>query len=1049
MEHRDLAQFAMYRSPTSYIELKKAVKDFAAGRNAFRAARPSQRPQDPVRVLNRKDAVRSDNLEHKVDALTNQLAELSLMIAKKSAGASQADRSNNMNCSFCKEPGHSASRFRVNLHRDTRCSKCGKIGHAIETCWAKEGRYGTPQIALAPRSGDQTGSKQVTFIAESTDGGLVAAAKRNAEGEAIPKQRKIRDEVTIPKLLNPSRTVPPGLPMAPGRTLFEAPIARKPKRKKMKTRKAALQEHVGKYNVVSELARAPSGLTFGQLVLGDAESARREINGLLARKARRRPGFAGPVELQPRRLRITTVRVYGTEAHAMLDSGAVPNIMSPKLVQKLSLTPKATKKHITVANGKDEPCMGILEQVPVSFGNLVSKMDFLVVNGAPYDVIIGLPALEEIQACIDLGRQHVQVTVNNRKTRLGLEMDNGPREDESSTDSEDFTSDSPAGPAESSDDETEYVFAVRDKEPFETDSEFPPENDDEGDLEREKWDLLNTKLCQIEKDRADKVTASIRDAAIAAWYLDDLLPADVPVTHSFELEDKRPISLKARWLPPIYNDAVRKELGKMEKAGIIKPSASAWSFPVVIVRKKDGKPRFCVDYRLLNRNMKPDKWPLPKIEEIFDDLEGGKVFSTLDLFSGYWQVRMAEECKEKTTFVCRYGTFKFEVMPFGLMNAPSTFQRMMDYVFRDLPFVRVYLDDVVVFSYSMSAHVEHLLQVFQVIAKSGLKLKIEKCAFAQSQTKPLGHVVGNEGIAVDQEKISAIVNTPEPRTVTEMRSFLGLSGYYRRFILRFAEVFAVLHATTSAKAKFSFTKEMRSAFEVLKQKLTTPPLLSLPDFDVPFVVETDASSVAVGAVLAQKKKDGKIHPVQYASRTMKKTERNYSACEREAFTVIFALMKFRVYLLSTQRFLLITDHQSLQYAFKKKDMHGRLACWMDFLAEYDFEVKYRAGVKNGAADFLSRLRAVLPSDEDGEKGEDLVCSILVSISEHKKGLEPHLRDTYRLLEMQEMVEQESGKRSSIKQNAKRFMTWSGRLFRRTKKGLRLVPGMGKRVEILR
>ena len=336
------------------------------------------------------------------------------------------------------------------------------------------------------------------------------------------------------------------------------------------------------------------------------------------------------------------------------------------------------------------------------------------------------------------------------------------------------------------------------------------------------------------------------------------------------------------------------------------------------------------------------------------------------------------------------------------MNAPSTFQRMMDYVFRDIPFVRVYLDDVVVFSDSMSSHVEHLLQVFEVIAKSGLKLKIEKCAFAQSQTKLLGHVVSAEGIAVDQEKISAIVETPEPRTVTEMRSFLGLAGYYRRFIPRFAEVSSVLHAVTSAKVKFSSTEETRSSFEQLEQKLTTPLLLALPDFDVLFVVETDASSVAVGAVLAQKKKDGKIHPVKYASRTMNKTERDYSDCEREALAVIFAFEEVRVYLLSTQRFLLIMDHQFLQYAFKKKDMHGQLARWMDVFAEYDFEVKYRAGGKNGAAAFLSRLGAILPSNEDGEKGEDLVCSIPTSTSENTKGLEPHLHDTCRLLEMQEM-----------------------------------------------
>ena len=321
MEHRDVAQFAMYRSPTVYSELKKAVTDFAAGRNAFRAARPSQSSQNQVRVLTRNEAARSGNIEHNVEALTNQLAELSLMIAKKSTGVSQADRSNNWSCSFWKEQGHYASRCSANPYRDARCPKCGKIGYSTDTCWAKYGRNGTHHTAPASKSRDHTGSKQVTFIAESADRGLVAADITNAEGEAIQKQGKLRDEVTIPRLPNPSSTVRPGIPWAPSQLPFDAPIARKPKRMKKITWKAALQEHVGKYNVVSELARAPSGLTFGRLVRGDAEAARREINGLLERKARRRPGFAGPVELRPRRLRVTTVSVYGTAAHALLDWG--------------------------------------------------------------------------------------------------------------------------------------------------------------------------------------------------------------------------------------------------------------------------------------------------------------------------------------------------------------------------------------------------------------------------------------------------------------------------------------------------------------------------------------------------------------------------------------------------------------------------------------------------------------------------------------------------------------------------------------------------------
>ena len=351
------------------------------------------------------------------------------------------------------------------------------------------------------------------------------------------------------------------------------------------------------------------------------------------------------------------------------------------------------------------------------------------------------------------------------------------------------------------------------------------------------------------------------------------------------------------------------------------------------IKKKDGKSRFCVDYRTLNRRMKADRWALAKTEEIFDDLEGSKVFSTFDLFSGYWQVWMAEQCKDKTTFVCCYGTYKFKIMPFGLMNAPSTFQRTMDLVFRDLGHVRCYLDYVLVHSRTWEERIAHLVKVIDILSRHGLKLKISKCTFAQSKVRLLGHVVDEDGVSVDTEKIDAMSAAPASQNAMELRSFLGLTGYYRRFIKGFAGISAVLHEATSTKRDFTWTDEMRVAFDTLKERLKSPPLLAFADFDVPFVVETDASSVAIGSVLVQKKEDGKVHPIQYASRTMTAPERNYSACEREALAVIIALKNFRVYLLSSIPFTLITDHLALRYTFQKKDVLGRLARWMAFLAE--------------------------------------------------------------------------------------------------------------------
>ena len=293
--------------------------------------------------------------------------------------------------------------------------------------------------------------------------------------------------------------------------------------------------------------------------------------------------------------------------------------------------------------------------------------------------------------------------------------------------------------------------------------------------------------------------------------------------------------------------------------------------------------------------MKAVRWPLPKIEEIFDDLEGSAYFTFLDLFSGYWKFRIAQQCKERTTFVCRYGTYKFEFMPFGLTNAPSTFPRMRDAIVRGLPFVRVCIDVLVVFSKNLEAHLIHLQKVFDTINEAGPKLKLLECTLAQAKTRLLGYVVDKSGISVDQSKVGVIRNAPIPTTKTELRSFLELGSYCCRFIYKFADVAAVLHAATSGNARLKRTGEMQEAFDELRIKLTSPTILAYSDFDKPFVVETDASLVSVGAVLAQKKDDGKIHLIQYASRTMNPSERKYSACEREALAVIFALKKFRVH----------------------------------------------------------------------------------------------------------------------------------------------------------
>ena len=470
---------------------------------------------------------------------------------------------------------------------------------------------------------------------------------------------------------------------------------------------------------------------------------------------------------------------------------------------------------------------------------------------------------------------------------------------------------------------------------------------------------------------------------------------------------------------------MRKEIDDILEAVIIVPATTAWSFPVVIASKKEGAPRFCVDYRTLNRVMKADRWPLGRGQR--------SAFTMLDLFSGYWQVKMEETSKEMSSFVTRYGTYQFEVMPFGLMNAPATFQRMRDFVLQDIFFARVYIDEVVIFSKTLEEHVTHLKEVIRRISDNGLKIKLSKFFFAQPKINLLGHVVDEKGVHVDNEKVTVIKGSPTTTTKTELRSFLGLAGYYRRFIRNFAETSAALHQATSGTGKLVWTEEMTFAFESLKKKLTEPPVLAFPDFDAPFVVETDASNVSLGAVLAQKKGDGKIHPLQYASRTMTSAERNYSTSEREALVIRFALKKFRVYLLSTVPFKIITDHQALRNAFQKKDSHGRLARWLEFLAEYDFSIEYRPGKNNGSADYLSSICV-----DGGEKYdlEDLLCLVALEVDENDMEVDFIQLRNYLLGARPDGDETQ---RRRIHRIAKHYFICNGNLSRRRLSGLVVPP----------
>lgn len=489
---------------------------------------------------------------------------------------------------------------------------------------------------------------------------------------------------------------------------------------------------------------------------------------------------------------------------------------------------------------------------------------------------------------------------------------------------------------------------------------------------KKRWDEIKSNLRtdhlnKEEKDSIMEISEKFQDL----FHLEnDSLTCTTVLEHHIPLEkEASPICAKTYRYPKVHENEVNTQIETMLQNEIIKPSNSPWSSPLWVVPKKldsSGKMkwRVVIDYRKLNEKTIGDNFPLPNITDILDQLGHSKYFTTLDLASGFHQIPLSKEDMSKTAFSTPTGHFEFTRMPFGLKNAPSCFQRLMNTVLAGIQGIKcfVYLDDVVVYASSLQDHKDKLTSVFNQLRAANLKLQPDKCEFLRQEVVYLGHIISKDGLRPNPDKISVIEKFPIPTTPKHIKQFLGLVGYYRRFIADFSKISQKLTKLLRKDVVFKWEEEQQEAFDILRRALMTEPILQYPDFDKEFYLTTDASNFAIGAILSQMHGD-KLLPIAYASRTLNKAEGNYSTTEKECLAIVWSVNNFRPYLYG-QKFIIQTDHKPLTWLFNVKDPGSRLVRWRLKLEEYNYEIRYKKGLLNSQADCLSRIEVNAFETED-------------------------------------------------------------------------------------
>ena len=465
-------------------------------------------------------------------------------------------------------------------------------------------------------------------------------------------------------------------------------------------------------------------------------------------------------------------------------------------------------------------------------------------------------------------------------------------------------------------------------------------------------------LCKDYKDVIVKLLEENLD--IIATSSEELTPSDL-APHKINLKaNAKPVKQRCYRVTKFKSDIIKEELIKLIKKKLVVPSYSEWSSPVVVVPKANGKWRLCVDYRKVNDLTEKDSYALPYIDEIFDSLDGAKIFTTMDLYSGYHQILMDEESVEITSFTTKFGNYQFKVMPFGLTGAPATFQREMNRILFPLigKCVFNFIDDILIYSKTVEEHIQHIKQVLAIFKEHKLKINIEKCHFMQTEVEVLGHKISTKGLSPQNSKIEAIKAWKEPTNIHELRSFLGAVGYYRNFINEYAQTSAPLCKLLRKGVKYKWNNEQKQSFTKLKEKLINAPILKYPDFSKEFIIRTDASYEGIGGVLLQKDESEIEHPIHFISRSLTKAEKNYGITDLEGTALYYCITKLKPYIMGSPfRTIVFTDHKPLLGLFNNKEPNNaRQTRWCLTASMLKVDIRYEQGKKNVVADALSRMK---------------------------------------------------------------------------------------------